>query len=584
MVLRTNTLETRLGALDRELASARPRINAKVGLAVDRWRADAGAARFHLAPGEHHPLLLAVVGGTGTGKSTLVNRLLDADLSATSFRRTFTSGAVAIAHETKAVPQPWLGVPHRPIPTSDLPARGQIDALMVVAEPTDLTAAITLVDTPDLDGDQPAHHAQADRAFRWAEALLFLVSPEKYQMTELIPYYRLATRYGIPSLYVMNKCETAAMFDDFARQVGAPVGLPPGGAPNAPAVFAIPRDDAAYEPPPDANLSALRESIKRLQPAQGPTRDQGLANRAGDLVGRLTDQILTPLRADRTLADQLIASLRNLEAPASGVDVNPITEQLNRRLRERSVLYLMSPGKMLDRVRQVPRLVVRLPRTMWDVFGRGQPGKWFDPDIVKPENQEVPDFHAILKNQFSVVQSRIEDAIRANPATERWIAAAENEFVQTRFDPGEAGVIADNEVAELKLWIDKHWDATPRDTAALQRLLKHLPGGKQLIGLSEAAPWLLAAFCGVTHITLVAGDLTTLGLFGGTIGLFERLSNEVFARVRLTNKRIGQRFADLVHRQISQTCDWLDCQAPSQAQMDRLEQLADDLAGTLSMK
>jgi hypothetical protein len=48
-----------------------------------------------------------------------------------------------------------------------------------------VTRFATLVTRPDLDGDQPAHHAQADRAFRWAEAIVFLVTPEKYQMTEL---------------------------------------------------------------------------------------------------------------------------------------------------------------------------------------------------------------------------------------------------------------------------------------------------------------------------------------------------------------------------------------------------------------
>src|SRR5467141_1287128 len=55
-----------------------------------------------------------------------------------------------------------------------------------------------VVDTPDLDGDQPAHHAQADRAFRWAQRIVFVVTPEKYQMTELLPYYRLARRYEVP--------------------------------------------------------------------------------------------------------------------------------------------------------------------------------------------------------------------------------------------------------------------------------------------------------------------------------------------------------------------------------------------------
>ena len=53
--------------------------------------------------------------------------------------------------------------------------------------------------------------------FRWAQAVVFLVTPEKYQMTELLPYYRLARRYAIPALFVMNKAEEAGVVEDFVK-------------------------------------------------------------------------------------------------------------------------------------------------------------------------------------------------------------------------------------------------------------------------------------------------------------------------------------------------------------------------------
>ena len=92
-------------------------------------------------------------------------------------------------------------------------------ALVVVPHDTDFTRRATLIDTPDLDGDQPAHHALADHVFRWAEAVVFVVTPEKYQMTELPPYYRLARRYATPALYAMNKCEESAVLEDYRRQL-----------------------------------------------------------------------------------------------------------------------------------------------------------------------------------------------------------------------------------------------------------------------------------------------------------------------------------------------------------------------------
>src|SRR6185295_2211992 len=157
------------------------------------------------------------------------------------------------------------------------------------------------------------HHAQADRVFRWAQAVVFLVTPEKYQMTELLPYYRLARRYAVPALFVMNKAEEQGVVDDFIKQLAEREW-------EDAQVFVIPRDDAAYEPPAEMNLSALRKAVTSIA---RPTKENfrtGLGRRGGDLLGRLQDQVLAPLREDRRAADALIAAVRSLETPGLGVD------------------------------------------------------------------------------------------------------------------------------------------------------------------------------------------------------------------------------------------------------------------------
>src|SRR5439155_23810997 len=274
-----------------------------------------------------------ILGGTGTTKTTTHNRPRRHALSTATYRRTFTAGAIAVAWRRGNIPPDWLGVTHASVEAEHLPARGEADRLLAVEFDSEVTRFATLVDTPDLDGDQPTHHAQADRAFRWADAVLFLVTPEKYQMTELVPYYRLARRYALAAAFAMNKAEQQAAVDDYQSRLGEGKG----GAFNRPPVYAIPRDDSTYQPGSDADIDALRRALTALPQTDHHAKQEGLRNRAADLFDRFHDQILSPLREDRKEIDRLSGMLRALEAPPAEVDVNPITRQLARRLQQRSI-------------------------------------------------------------------------------------------------------------------------------------------------------------------------------------------------------------------------------------------------------
>ncbi|MGA3068267.1 MAG: hypothetical protein ABSF29_15590 [Tepidisphaeraceae bacterium] len=558
--------ESRLSAVTTAVEALRPRAPLQAP-AIHRWQADAAAATFHLNRDDKSPLLVCLLGGTGAGKSTILNRILHAELSAADFRRTFTAGAVAVAADPAMVPPHWLGLPVS-IP-DELPARGQPDTLTLVSATHDLLKGIVLVDTPDLDGDQPAHHAQAERAFRWAEGLLFIVSPEKYQMPELLPYYRMARRYALPAIYVMNKCETAAMLDDY-RKILESEG-------SKPDLFAVPRDDAAYEPPAESNLNSLRIAIAAITRPHPDNRHTGLQRRVIDLLSRLRDLVIAPIQSERRDAAKTASYLQAMERPAVGVDVNPITLQLQRRLQQRIVLYLMGPQRVLDRIRQVPGMLVRLPRTAWDFFLSGRVPATAPPAVAGSE--EVPDFPAALKDQFIILQTRIEDAVRATPSGQKWIA--EN-WQESKIDPDQAATIATEELAELNAWLQRRWNATPRDTAVLLRLLKHLPGGEKLAQWTEAAPYLLAIIVVAHHAIFGPVDLMVLGGYSFAAWIVERLSNEVSARTRQANRAIDQRFERLAHDQIKKTIAWIESRTPSADQIRAVESAAQYLQESLA--
>lgn len=578
MDFRADKVESAVSRLDGQVAGMAAQTGAAMQPVIARWRGDAAALAFHLhrRPGAG-PVLLTVLGGTGTGKSTMVNRILGATVSATSYRRTFTSGAVAVTARPKDVPAEWLGIDHHVAAEGDLPARGQVGALVLVPLENDLLKHVSVIDTPDLDGDQPAHHAEADRAFRWADAVLILVTPEKYQMTELMPYYRLAERYRIPTLFLMNKCEQQIVVDDYAKLL-ATQGVRPDGK-----NFVVARDDAAYEPPPAQNLEALRQALSALTPSDADARAAGLESRTTDLLGRAEDQILAPLRDDRAEIDRLVATLRAMETPLPGVDVNPLTQQLQRRMQQRSVLYLMGPQRILERVRQAPGLLVRLPRVAWDYVMRGEVSAGALGAGQTGEAREVPDFKTVLVDQFNVVQSRLDDLLRGSKVVKvPQDPTAPSPYRDAMIDPAEAGRIAEEELAELKSWLEQRWNATPRDTRVLESLLKYLPGGRKITQWTEAAPYLLVlVVAAATHHLFGGVDLAVLGGWSVATWLTERLSNEVAAHTRATNQKITERFARLAHDQIQALSRWLEGQAPSAKTLDQLSRSLQDARDAL---
>ena len=542
-----------------------------VGGSIEQWRAHASAFRFHLREPHDRPLLLAILGGTGTGKSTLVNGLVGAELSATSFRRTFTNGPVAIAGRAEAIPAGWLGIDVHVAEREAVPVRGEAGRLVLVPCDHPLTARVSLIDTPDLDGDQPSHYAVADLVFRWADAVLFVVTPEKYQMTEWPGYARLARRYRLPAIFVMNKCENSAVVEDFRDQ------LDERGWAGA-RVFAVPRDDAAYEPSREIDLGALREAVSSLEHPGREQQEQALRHRRADLVDRLRDRILSPLRTDRRRVDRLAAALRSLRIAVPGVDVSPVTQQLRRRMQEQSVLYLMGPQRVLERVRQVPAIVARLPRTTWDfISGSPRPSRSL-PNPHSSDEPALPDFSRLLRDQFVVLQSRIDDVIRSEPGASDWVESEPESYRGTRMDPARAAQIVEEELADLRAWLEQRRDAAPRDTRMVQSLLKYLPGGRKVVKLSETAPYLLTLIVAAHGAMFGHIDLLIIGGFSLAVWLGEKLSNEVTVRTRRANDRIGERFERLAGEQVERVCAWLDGQAPASSELDRLDELADRIA------
>src|SRR6266566_5171235 len=127
------------------------------------------------------PILVALVGSTGAGKSTLVNSIVGARVSATGVRRPTTNSPVLACHPDEI---DWFAennfLPTLPRVRQEGLARPGRDGLLVLAASEGMPRGIALLDTPDIDSVVQAHHEFALQFLDASDLWLFMTSASRY--------------------------------------------------------------------------------------------------------------------------------------------------------------------------------------------------------------------------------------------------------------------------------------------------------------------------------------------------------------------------------------------------------------------
>jgi GTP-binding protein EngB required for normal cell division len=170
IVTRGSGLQPRLEGLEAAVSAARGVLDEEL---LDSVEASVARSTGRLRMSAAHTVV-AIAGATGSGKSTIFNALAGADLSVSGAQRPTTSTAKALVWSDDDLQEmlEWLGV---------AAANQHRRASLAPSRPwSRLPEGLLLLDLPDHDSVEVAHHKEAQRIVELADLLIWVVDPQKY--------------------------------------------------------------------------------------------------------------------------------------------------------------------------------------------------------------------------------------------------------------------------------------------------------------------------------------------------------------------------------------------------------------------
>ncbi len=193
----TAALRARADALEEAIRRAGSRVDQTVAAQVTAVLA---RVRERLDLGVDHTVV-ALAGGTGSGKSSLFNAVAGLDFAEVGVRRPTTSRVTACVWGTDGgLLLDWIGV--------DRDDRIERESLLD-GEHEAALRGLVLLDLPDHDSVSPEHRAAVDRVLPQADMLVWVVDPQKYADDALhAGYLRRLVGHEAAMVLVLNQVDT----------------------------------------------------------------------------------------------------------------------------------------------------------------------------------------------------------------------------------------------------------------------------------------------------------------------------------------------------------------------------------------
>lgn len=371
--------------------------------------------------------LVALLGATGSGKSSIANALVGSDVATTGIRRPTTSSTLG-CYWGDDNPQPlldWLGVANR-----HHVAGGSDDVDHPEFAPSALDGLV-LLDVPDHDSVEVGHRLEMERIAEHADLLVWITDAEKYGDKAMHDYLRRLSHHGAVTAMVLNKVDLLTSEEIKICVVDLRRLLAADGLPGSP-VLAVSTASGAGIPElrsllveTVAERSAMIERLRADVTASAVALLEELGPSSGpDTVPpRLTEQLAADLVGASGIAVVTDAVAAGHRRDASGRIGWPFTRWV-RRLRPHPLrrLHLGQGSSGRSSLPQLSGMQVarseNAVRQALTTISADLPEPW--PDRIREVG--TPN-QALLNNQLDAV---VSEAARATgrARTPRWWTAA----------------------------------------------------------------------------------------------------------------------------------------------------------------
>jgi energy-coupling factor transporter ATP-binding protein EcfA2 len=508
-----------------------------------------------------------LLGGTGTGKSTLFNAIAGYELSQTGVERPKTRGPIAYAHRQALIEEnfPFPGVRVDRSAGRDpeaTPAEGAAGCLLVLEHERDEYSHLVLVDTPDLDSVEVENRRLAQHLYLLADTVLFITSQEKY--ADEVPYQFLlqVVQDRRPCFIFLNKADDLTLDEVMASFRDHDISLPEERLWLIPYLPSHPSATISRDPA----FQSFRERFSRqvTEETMAVFRQRLLSERAGDLRVR-ADELYRMLREEEQAAQQWLDRLETLSRTIS----RELLERQKQRFTAVSREYLQCEIRKLyaryDILARPRRILKELLLSPLRLLG-----------VVKEETRAAHD-EAIRRIRQKIDPAAVQASIaQFNRAVLEELSPIDTEAPLFGALRQATLALTGREVEKHLQEKQDHLTAWLEETFA--RLARGLPKEKRLGIYSTSVLWGVLI---LTFETAVGGGFSLLEAALDTVlaPLVTKGAVELFAYYELEKigKRLAERFEDallsLVREQGDRYRDALGKLMTSQDAMIALEAL-----------